>query len=291
MSIRFGVASAAVLAGALMLAGGALGAPARKPPPPIGDPRDLSGVWDTTQGLAFDPATADPKGNSAQNPGDRIHPPYKPEWEAKYEAKLVESRKGNIIDPLNFCTPHGMPRILGGAPGPLEILQTPRQINIQWEYFSQTHRIYMDVPHTPPNEVLTAVMGEAVGHWEGATLVVDTVAMKEGVFDRTQAPYSDQVHVVERITKTDGDHLRNDITIEDPVALTHPWHVTRVWLRADPGNRVGDLFCDSDRNPVVDGQVQVVLNAGVVTPGTAEHDDLARKAAAESAAAKSAQKK
>ena len=222
---------------------------------------------------------------------NRDFPPYKPEWEAKYEAKLVDSRKGIIIDPLNFCVPHGFPRVLGGAPGPIEILQTPKRINIQWEYFSQTHRIYMDVPHTPANEVLTAVMGEAVGHWEGNTLVVDTIGMKEGVFDRTSAPFSDQIHVVERITKTDGDHLRNDITIEDPVAFTRPWHVTRIWQRAEPGNRVGDLFCDSDRNPVVDGQVQVVLNAGVLTPGTPEHDAQARKAAEESAAAKASQKK
>jgi hypothetical protein len=289
MDRRLGAASAAVLAASAALAlsvqAQAATAAAKN------DPRDFSGVWDTTQGLMFDPATAEPKGATAQGPGDRERPPYKPEWEAKYEAKLVDSRKGIIIDPLNFCVPHGMPRILGGAPGPLEILQTPTRINIQWEYFSQTHRIYMNVPHSPPNEVLTAVMGEAVGHWEGNTLVVDTIGMKAGVFDRTQAPYSDQIHVVERITKTDPNTLKNEITIEDPVALTRPWHVTRIWTRAEPGVRVGDLFCDSDRNPVVNGQVQVVLDSGVLPPGTAEHDAAALKAAADSAAATAAQKK
>jgi hypothetical protein len=132
------------------------------------------------------------------------------------------------------------------------------------------------------------VMGHSVGHWEGDTLVVDTVSMKEGVFDRTGAPHSDQVHVVERIKRV-GNQLVDDVTIEDPVAFTRPWHVVRHYDRAKPETRIGDLYCDSDRNPVVNGQVQVVLNAPVVAPGDPEHDRLALEAAQESARAKAAQ--
>jgi hypothetical protein len=256
--------------------------------PARGSPRDISGLWDTTQGLIFDPASTEPKGVNVAGPTTREHPPYNAEWEAKYDKTLKYHREVDIVDPLNFCQPPGFPRALGGLPGPIEIVQTPTMTYLTWEYMSSIHRVYMNQPHPAENELWPMVMGNAVGHWEGDTLVVDTVSMKEGVFDRTGAPYSDKVHVVERITKTDPNHITDDITIEDPTAFTKPWHVVRKWQRADPETRIGDLYCDSDRNPVVDGKVQVVLDAPVVAPGSPEHDELARKAAAETAAAERA---
>ena len=242
--------------------------------------RDFSGVWDNNMGLNFDPATADPKGNSAQGLRDRSHPPYNAEWEAKYQAELDEHVKmGTIQDPLNYCQPHGFPRILGGAPGPLEILQVPGKIYLMWEYMSQIHRIYMDRPMPPDDQLWPQTMGVAIGHWEGDTLVVQVKGMKAGQFDRTGAPFSESISVVERIRKLDDNTLENQITITDPVAFTKPWVVTRKWERADPGTRVGDLFCDSDRNPIVNGQVQTVLGSEALIPGTPEHEAAARGAA------------
>jgi hypothetical protein len=261
-----------------------------KPNPPVGA-RDFSGEWDTTQGLMFDPATAEPKGATAQGLRDRDRPPYNAEWEKKYADELAEHvRVGTIQDPLNYCQPHGMPRILGGAPGPLEILQVPGKTYLMWEYMSQVHRIYMDRKMPPDNELWPQTMGYAVGHWEGDTLVVETKAMKAGQFDRTGAPYSDKISVVERIRKISPDKLENTITITDPVALTRPWVVKRIWQRAEPGTRVGDLYCDSDRNPIVNGQVQVVLGAEALIPGTAEHEAAAKAALAGSVKAQSDKK-
>src|SRR5258708_4762166 len=72
-----------------------------------------SGLWNPVGGLIFDPSTADPKGNSAQQPGDREHPPYNAEWEAKYKAKLDHTLAGYFTDPITNCLPHGMPRLMG----------------------------------------------------------------------------------------------------------------------------------------------------------------------------------
>jgi hypothetical protein len=278
-------ASFALAAAGLLAASAANAAPAARADIVPGGPRDISGVWDTTQGLIFDPATTEPKGTNVAGRTTREHPPYNAQWEAKYEATLKYHRDVDIIDPLNFCQPPGFPRSLGGLPGPIEIVQTPKMTYLTWEYMSSIHRVYMNTAHPAENELWPMVMGNAVGRWEGNTLVIDTVSMKEGVFDRTGAPYSDKVHVVERITKTGPDAITNVITITDPTAFTKPWVVTRKWVRAEPGTRVGDLYCDSDRNPVVDGKVQVVLNAPVVAPGDPEHDRLANRAAAEAAAA------
>ena len=279
-SVVMGCATAALL----VMAAGSAAAQA----PPKGTP-DISGLWDNNEGLLFDPATGHPKGcNANSTPKCYEEPPYNAVWQAKYDAIVKAHSNGeDLVDPLNFCQPPGFPRSLGGLPGPIDVAQTGKMTYMTWEYMSSIHRIYMNVPHPPENEMWPMVMGNAVGHWEGDTLVVDTVSMKEGVFDRTQAPHSDKVHTVERIRRV-GNQLVDNITIEDPVAFTKPWHVVRHYDKAKPDTRIGDLYCDSDRNPVVDGKVQVVLNAPVVAPGSAEHDDLARKAAQESAAAMAA---
>ena len=112
-----------------------------------------SGLWNPVGGLIFDPGTADPKGNNAQQPGDREHPPYNPEWEAKYQAKLDHTLAGYFTDPITNCLPHGMPRLMGGIPGPLEFVVTPEQTWIIWEYGPQLRRIYTDGRgHLAPDE-------------------------------------------------------------------------------------------------------------------------------------------
>ena len=103
-----------------------------------------SGLWNPVGGLIFDPSTADPKGNNAQQPGDREHPPYNAEWEAKYKEKLDHTLAGYFTDPITNCLPHGMPRLMGGIPGPLEFVVTPEITYIIWEYGPQLRRIYTD---------------------------------------------------------------------------------------------------------------------------------------------------
>ena len=250
----------AALIGALLGATVGTGVAIAQARPAVGHP-DWTGVWDSTEGLAFDPATADPPGNSAQGTNDRIHPPYNKEWEAKYDAVLAEHRKGKIADPINFCVPHGFPRALGGSHGPIQIVSTPTMFQMQWEWQSEIHRVNMGAKHLPPEELWPTFMGDSIGHWEGDALVIDTIGSKAGQYDRTGAPYSDKTHTVERITQTDPNTLIDRITVEDPVALTRPFVVVRRFVRAKPDTRIQDDFCENERNPIVNGEATVVLGS------------------------------
>jgi hypothetical protein len=221
-----------------------------------------SGLWNPIGGLIFDPSTADPKGNNAQQPGDREHPPYNSEWEAKYKAKLDRTIAGYFADPITDCIPHGMPRLMGGIPGPLEFVVTPEQTWIIWEYGSQLRRIYTDRrDHLPVEDRFNSWTGHSIGHWEGDTLVVDTVSMRgDTQYDRTGAPHSDQVHLVERMRLVDPDTLENEMTIEDPVAFTKPWRVNRHYRRLPGDTFVSEVVCtETQHSPIVNGQTQFLL--------------------------------
>ena len=85
-------------------------------------------------------------------------------------------------------------------------------------------------------------MGDSIGHWEGDTLVADTVNFNDKTWlDRIGHPHSDALHVVERIRRVDHDHLEDDITIDDPKAYTKPWTGASgfpVEAEVDSGGRI-----------------------------------------------------
>ena len=221
-----------------------------------------SGLWMPIGGLIFDLATADPKGHAIPQPGDREYPPYKAEWEAKYKARLDRALAGYFTDAITSCLPHGMPRLMGGIPGPLEFVVTPEMTFILWEYGSQHRRIYTDGRgHLPEEERFPTWSGHSIGHWQGDTLVVDTVGMRDDTpYDRSGAPHSDQVHLIERIRLVDKDTLENNMMIEDPIAFTKPWNVVRRYRRIPSDTFVSDVIClESQHSPIIEGQTQFIL--------------------------------
>jgi hypothetical protein len=221
-----------------------------------------SGLWMPVGGLIFDPSTAEPPGNNAQQPGDRERPPYNAEWEAKYRAKLDHTLAGYFTDAITNCMPHGMPRLMGGIPGPLEFVVTPEMTFIIWEYGPQLRRIYTDGRgHLPVEDRFDTWTGHSIGHWDGDTLVIDTISMRgDTPYDRTGAPHSDQVHLVERMRLVDNNTFENDMTIDDPVAFTKPWRVTRRYRRVPSDTFVSDVIClESQHSPIVEGQTQFIL--------------------------------
>jgi hypothetical protein len=223
---------------------------------------DWTGLWMPVGALIFDLATADPPGATAQTPGDRVHPPYNAEWEAKYQAVLDRTLSGYFGDPITNCLPHGMPRLLGGIPGPLEFVVLPEQVWIVYEWGPQLRRIYTDGRgHPPEDEIFLTWNGSSVGRWEGDTLIVETIGMRDDTpYDRTGAPHSDQVKVTERIRRIDDNTLENSFVIEDPAAFTKPWHVVRRYRKRPPTERVFDVVCtETQRNPIINGQTQLLL--------------------------------
>ncbi len=89
-------------------------------------------------------------------------------------------------------------------------------------------------------------MGESIGHWEGDTLVVETVNFNGRTWiDRRGLPHSEQLRVVEQIRR-DGDSLTIDITVYDPIAYTEPWSARRVFRSVDW--RIEENVCSDNQS-------------------------------------------
>ena len=140
--------------------------------------------------------------------------------------------KKSAFTPQSSCVPAGVPFFMGyGGPDPLVFLQTPKQIWIAWREDNQTRRIYMDVPHSA--SLKPSWYGESVGHYEGDTLVVDTVGLNDKTFvDVYRTPHTEKLHVVERWRLIDGGKMLQAIfTVDDPDAFYEPWSGMRRYRR------------------------------------------------------------
>jgi hypothetical protein len=150
-------------------------------------------------------------------------------------------------DPIyHTCTPPGFPRVLL-HPFPFQIVQTPGEVIMLFEYDSIQVPIFTD--GRPHDATLgPRWMGDSIGHWEGDTLVTDTVNFNDKTWiDRMGHPHSEQLHVVERIRRLDHDHLVDDLTFEDPKAYTKPWS-GQLKFALQPKWTLGEYFCEDQDN-------------------------------------------
>mgnify|MGYP003334939109 CR=1 FL=1 len=140
------------------------------------------------------------------------------------------------------CFPPGVPRIYI-HPFPFEIVQTPAHMTFLYEYVHTVRSVYLDSPH--PKGPIEWWMGDSRGHWEGDTLVIDVVHFTDQTrFDRSGNYHSTALHVVERYTMTDADHIRYDVTIEDPQAFTRPWSISMpLYRRQERDMQLLDYEC------------------------------------------------
>jgi hypothetical protein len=186
---------------------------------------DLTGIWSP-------PRT--PKGFLPYNFSPEAPPPMQP-WAAR-RCELVGCGTGPLgranddnMDPyLTSCAPYGIPRLMNHV-GPFEILQSKNRVLILFETTNAIRQIWMD-GRGHPEELDPSWLGHAIGHWEGTTLVVDTVGLTDKSWlDTAGHPHSDALHVVERIRRVDHDTLENTLTFDDPKTYTRPWSSTIVY--------------------------------------------------------------
>jgi hypothetical protein len=147
--------------------------------------------------------------------------PYRPEALKKKQDNLAHAL---TLDPEVKCYMPGVPR--ANYQGfPFQILQTPQYIHVAYEFASAYRAIYMDA--TKPTPGIDMWMGFSRGHWEKDTLVVDVTGFNDQTwFDRAGNFHSDALHVVERYTLSDADHIAYAATIEDPQVFTRPWTIS-----------------------------------------------------------------
>lgn len=239
-----------------------------------------SGVWQRVEGNAgmFDVSTTEPPDGRAGTAGVRQYPPLTEAWEAKYQANLDLVAKERMPDPISRCgTPAGFPRMLA-LPDVYEFIVRPEQTWIITENGPNIMRIYTDGrPHPPPEDLWPTFTGDSVGSWEGDVLEFTTVSMigeSQTVLDRSGMILSDQATVATRMYLTDEGLLRAELLIEDPLALTEPWHVTRHFRRMPAGTKAYDYACaENNRNPITDaGQTLTLDTEGRVIDKVIEND-------------------
>jgi len=229
---------------------------------------DWSGVWQMIGPTIFDAATVVPKNGRAGDPGVRESPPYNKEWEAQYLKNIELVKQGLFPDPVSTCgTPHGFPRIMN-VPDVYEFAMTPQQVWIVTENGPGVLRIYTDGrQHPGPDDRWATYTGDSVGHWEGDTLVFDTIAVKgwsekDAIIDRTGLVLSDQLHAVTRMRKVDDNTIEAQMTIDDSKALTKPWAVTKRYRKLPAGTRAYDYGCsENNRNPVTEAGQTLTLGS------------------------------
>jgi hypothetical protein len=234
---------------------------------------DLSGIW--AHALpGFEPLSSGPTalvnrsrrengtGDILKLAGDYTNAILKPEA-AEVVKKHDELGLNYIGDPnpRNQCWPEGVPFLFSN--GPTQLLQTPDKVTILYGYNHQVRHVRMNQPH--PAQVTPSWYGDSVGHYEGDTLVIDTVGMKVGPYSMVDwygTPHTEALHVVERYQMLDyeaakegferdakehnvapgmpppnasGKYLQLQFTVEDRNVFTTPWTATMTYRSGGNG--------------------------------------------------------
>lgn len=188
------------------------------------------------------------------------HPPYNAAWDAKYRADTAAMfTSGKATASFKNCGAFGFPAQMSIWGSPLQLLTTPEQTVILFERFEARY-VYTDGrKHPKKDDLWPTTEGDSIGHWEGDTLVIDTVARKAGPigFLALTSLLSKEAHFIERIRKVGANALEDRLTIEDPVAFARPWHITIGYRRVAGLDRFIGYDCENDRNPIVDGKIQI----------------------------------
>ncbi len=142
------------------------------------------------------------------------------DW-AKLKFEENRAMKQNPTDAR--CLPPGVPRIMLMA-RPLEIVQTPNRILFVYEGGAHVWRqVWMD-GRAHPKDPNPNWLGDSIGHWEGNTLVVDAVGFNDRTWlDDAGHPHTEQLHLIEKYTRTNPMTMKYEVVIDDPGAYTKPW--------------------------------------------------------------------
>jgi hypothetical protein len=251
---------------------------------------DFSGRWGRNA-FNFEPVEGGPKpvvnlarmpdgtSNIGQLVGDFRNPILKPEAAEIVKQKGEISISGHTYpDASNQCRPYNPPFTLAMQLG-VEMLQKKDGITIIYDQDDQVRRVRLSASH--PSRVTPSPMGDSIGHYEGDTLVVDTIGIKPGPYamvDRYGTPVTGGLHVVERYRLIDGaaaraaqeryekmegrlnaaprlldpditrKGLQVTVTVEDPNVFTTPWSGTVTYRRMNPSMTWLEQVCAENPN-------------------------------------------
>src|SRR5262245_5337860 len=239
---------------------------------------DLNGVWERSGvgsggngNAAFGPQpTTGNRGGAPQrggapaaaaNAGQRRGgggPSFTPQYEAmRVAAASAPPPEDNTTA---NCLPPGMPGIMN-QPYPMEFLLTPGKITIVIEAYTQVRHIYTD-GRPLPDDPDPKFFGTSIGHWEGDTLVAETVGFSDHVQHARGVPHSDKMKIVERFRLTDPDTMTIGTTIPDPGVLTAPYTTSGI-LRRHRNWTIAEYICEENNRNYVDSSGKAGINLTV----------------------------
>ena len=190
---------------------------------------DLSGVWQVMNTAAWDiqdhSARKGVPGGQGVVEGNDI--PYQPSALAR---KKENYQQRATLDPETRCYLPGLPRITY-MPFPFQIIQKPNELTLLYEYVHAVRYIFANGSQHPPGRI-EWWLGDSRGRWEGDTLVVDVIHFNDQTwFDRAGNFHSDALHLIERYTLIDADHISYGVTVEDPKVFTRLWNMSMILYR------------------------------------------------------------
>jgi hypothetical protein len=158
--------------------------------------------------------------------------------------KLRQNNANQQSDTDSRCLPPGVPRIMLTA-RPFEIVQTPTRILFVFEGGAHVWRqIWMD-GRSHPKDPNPNWLGHSIGHWEGRTLVVDSVGFNDRTWlDDPGHPHTEQLHVVEKFTRSDPATMKYEVVIDDPGAYTQSWASSSTLSFLKGGKLAEDICLD-----------------------------------------------
>jgi hypothetical protein len=217
--------------------------------------RDFGGTWERSPPVPSSASGGGQPASGASPPGSAPlvagipAPPLKPEVRAAYDAEQkriqeADARGEPLATGYTHCLPDGMPAMMQ-AMFPMEVLQTRGQVTIIQEAYNQVRRIYIDAEAVPIEDAEPGFWGHSTARWDGDTLVVDTVGIKDYVRFRN-VPHSNQMRIREEMRVLDENRFENRVTVTDPVYLTGPWSWTWTYQRK-PDYKMYEYVCEDNR--------------------------------------------
>jgi len=234
------------------------------PPPipgyePTTDPRDFTGVWRNV--------------NLPGQPRFALAPDIKLNRKAQAIADATAA-KLKAMGGTSLATPHVMCRPTGANQAlfpiaPVYVLQTERKlVFIVTDEIRNVRTVYLTGKH--PKKIKPTYGGHSIAHWEGNTLVIDTVGYNGRGQLTIGSVHSDRFHLVERVTKSaDGKSLEIDAMFEDPENLAEPVHVKKRWQWV---NGAQPLEFDCEENPREDNFAGMLFEQEYLRPVCVQHE-------------------
>lgn len=200
--------------------------------------------YENVPGAAVPPVYTDPahpfvangRGQPTFRIADLTNPNLMP-WVKQHMQQDIDeilAGKKSAFTAQSSCVPAGVPFFMGyGGPDPIVFLQTPKEVWMFWHEDNQVRRVYLNVPHSKNPK--PSWYGESVGHYEGDSLVIDTIGLNaKTVVDIYRTPHTEQLHVIERWHLIDGGKTMEAIfTADDPGSFYKPWTAQRHYHRVD----------------------------------------------------------